>query len=73
MIWLKASTKQQLMLRIAPKQQTTAGTHIILMQDLKYFVDVVEGVHSGGASLFGLRKRKCSSNQLTACSVFISQ
>lgn len=25
------------------------------MQDLKYFVDVVESMHSGGASLFGLK------------------
>lgn len=28
------------------------------MQDLKYFVDIVESVHSGGSSLFGLRNRK---------------
>ena len=33
------------------------GTHVVLMQDLKYFVDIVERVHSGGASLFGLGKR----------------
>lgn len=41
------------------------GTHIILMQDLKYFVDIVQRVHSGGTSFFGLRKRKYSRNQLT--------
>lgn len=30
-------------------------THVVLMKDLQNFVDVVERVHSGGASLFGLR------------------
>lgn len=44
-------------------QQETASTHIILMKDLENFVDVVESVHSGGASLFGLRSRKHSTNQ----------
>ena len=29
-------------------------THVVLMQDLEHFVDVVEGVHPGGPSLFGL-------------------
>lgn len=50
----------------------TPGTHTILMQDLKYFVDIVESVHSGGASLFGLRKRKHSTHHLTACLLFTS-
>lgn len=40
------------------------------MQDLKYFVDVVEGVHSGGTSLFGLRKRKYSRDHLITRSPF---
>lgn len=43
------------------------------MQDLKYFVDVVKRVHSGETSLFGLRKRKYSRNQLTTTSLFTSQ
>lgn len=30
------------------------------MQDLKYFVDIVESVHSGGASLFGLKTAQIS-------------
>lgn len=38
------------------------------MQDLQDFVDVVQGVNSGRASLFGLRKRKCSRDQLKASS-----
>lgn len=30
------------------------------MQDLKYFVDIVESMHSGGASLFGLKTAQIS-------------
>lgn len=45
-----------------------AGTHVILMQNLQDFIDVVQGVNSGGASLFGLRKRKRSRDQLKAYS-----
>lgn len=53
--------------RLKPAELRT-GTHVILMQDLQDFIDVVQGVNSGGTSLFGLRKRKCSRDQLEACS-----
>lgn len=49
-----------------------SATHIVLLQDLKYFVDVVERVHPGCSSLFGLRKGKYNRYQLTACSLFNS-
>lgn len=38
---------------------------MILMQHLKHFVDIVEGVHSGGTTLFGLRKGKPIRDQLS--------
>lgn len=59
-------------------QQTTAdvttgfkraGTHIILMQNLKDFVDIIESMNSGGASFFGLRKRKWTHKSVTAHSL----
>ena len=45
-------------------------THIVLMQDLKHSVDIVERVNSGGASLFGLRNRK-NNKEVAHSSVFI--
>lgn len=68
-IWLKAPTRQQLMAQRHHWQQKTASTHIVLVQDLKYFVDVVQRVHSGRASLFGLRSGKHSTYQHVDCSL----
>jgi len=36
-------------------RETDRVTHVVLMQDLEHFVDVIEGVHPGGPSLFGLQ------------------
>ncbi len=41
-------------------------THAVLMKDLQHAVDVVEGVNSSRAALFGLRDRERESYRYTA-------
>lgn len=50
-------------------KKTGESTHIVLMQYLKYSVDIIERMYSGGASLFGLTRTKHSVNKKANCSL----